>query len=176
MGLGFAQIASIKGSRSFVCFPSCVVQLVHGVWPREFAGVNKLTLNAPLFPSLFPVSLFFLFVQSSARQPFLRFCWFFRTREQAILPRSRDTTCPRVETIKESNGLLLLASPIFCSRAFLFRSNYEWILFIFYSLLHGRRVKIEVILWLRGNWGDTYVVIDSMNGMCRLIDLEEENS
>lgn len=49
MGLGFAQIASIKGSRSFVCFPSCVVQLVHGVWPREFAGVNKLTLNAPLF-------------------------------------------------------------------------------------------------------------------------------
>lgn len=37
-------------------------------------------------------------------------------------------------------------------------------------------MKIEVILWLRGNWGDTYVVIDSMNGMCRLIDLEEENS
>lgn len=38
-------------------------------------------------------------------------------------------------------------------------------------------MKIEVILWLRGNWGDTYVVmLDSMNGMCRLIDLEEENS
>lgn len=139
MGLGFAQIASIKGSRSFVCFPSCVVQLVHGVWPREFAGVNKLTLNAPplsTFPPLFPVSLFFLFVQSPARQPFLRFCWFFRTREQAILPRSRDTTCPRVETIKESNGLLLLASPIFCSRAFLFRSNYEWILFCLFFILY----------------------------------------
>lgn len=63
MGLGFAQIASIKGSRSFVCFPSCVVQLVHGVWPREFAGVNKLTLNAPLFRRflLFFLSLFSFF-------------------------------------------------------------------------------------------------------------------
>lgn len=139
MGLGFAQIASIKGSRSFVCFPSCVVQLVHGVWPREFAGVNKLTLNAPLFRRflLFFLSLFSFF---SFRAPPVNLSSdsvdFFRTREQAILPRSRDTTCPRVETIKESNGLLLLASPIFCSRAFLFRSNYEWILFCLFFILY----------------------------------------
>lgn len=125
MGLGFAQIASIKGSRSFVCFPS---RVVHGVWPREFAGVNKLTLNAALPPTCFPFFLSFFLFQGPACQPSLRFCWFFWTREQAILPRVR------VETIKESNRLLLLASPIFCSRAFLFRTmnGFYFIYFIYY--------------------------------------------
>lgn len=137
MGLGFAQIASIKGSRSFVCFPSCVVQLVHGVWPREFAGVNKLTLNAPLFRRflLFFLSLFSFF---SFRAPPVNLSsdsvdFFERGNKQFC----HDLATSRARAWKRSkNRMGFYCSPIFCSRAFLFRSNYEWILFCLFFILY----------------------------------------
>lgn len=137
MGLGFAQIASIKGSRSRLFVFQAALRSLCTVFGREnLRGVNKLTLNASPPCSFSCLSFFISFFFSFRATPVnLSFdsVDFFRTREQAILPRSRDNTWKRS---KNRIGFYCSRHQSFVVWAFLSRSNYEWILFYLFFILY----------------------------------------